>query len=114
MALSEIERCRAEKLIAEYCEQRVLAHVRRQVQMLYKRRGNVFTLYEWRPYWLDESQLIDADIARIAYDEKNREWRLQYRDRNERWQTYAPLVSAPRVEELLDEIDEDPTGIFWG
>lgn len=114
MQISEVERRRAEKLITEYCEQRVPVYARHQVQMLYKRRGDLSTLFEQRPYWLDESQNVDTDIARISYDDKNREWRLQYRDRNERWQPYAPLMSAPSVEELLAEIDEDRTGIFWG
>jgi Protein of unknown function (DUF3024) len=35
------------------------------------------------------------------------------RDPNERWHRYQTGPAA-NVRSLLDEIDHDPTGIFWG
>lgn len=41
-------------------------------------------------------------------------WTLWWADRNERWDRYWDMDPTPDVDELLREIDEDPTGIFWG
>jgi Protein of unknown function (DUF3024) len=36
------------------------------------------------------------------------------RDRHRRFRRYAQLAPSNRVEDLLTEIDRDPTGIFCG
>jgi hypothetical protein len=39
---------------------------------------------------------------------------LFWRDRNQQWHRYTRLGSSARVNVLLDEIEADPTAIFWG
>jgi hypothetical protein len=39
---------------------------------------------------------------------------LFWRDRNLRFHAYDLLASSPNVEDLLAELDRDPTCIFWG
>jgi hypothetical protein len=39
---------------------------------------------------------------------------LYWRDRNLRFHIYDLLAPSRRVEDLLTEIDRDPTCIFWG
>jgi hypothetical protein len=39
---------------------------------------------------------------------------LYYRDRNLRFRRYDLVPPTTNVGELLDEIDRDPTAIFWG
>jgi fructose-1,6-bisphosphatase/sedoheptulose 1,7-bisphosphatase-like protein len=39
--------------------------------------------------------------------------RTYYADRNGRWHRYD-RVAPGAIDELLGEIDNDPTGIFWG
>jgi Protein of unknown function (DUF3024) len=39
---------------------------------------------------------------------------LYWRDRNLRFNIYDLLPPSDRVDDLLDEIDRDPTCIFWG
>jgi len=50
----------------------------------------------------------------MRYDEKTGEWTLYYADRNDRWHEYWDIESTKSIDKLLKEIDEDPTGIFWG
>jgi hypothetical protein len=35
-------------------------------------------------------------------------------DRNSRWHRYDMAEPTEQLDELLTEIDQDPTGIFWG
>jgi hypothetical protein len=39
---------------------------------------------------------------------------LYWRDRNLRFHIYDLLEPSNRVDDLLNEIDRDPTCIFWG
>lgn len=53
-------------------------------------------------------------IARLHYTSTTKTWSLYSRDRNRRFHPYHRAAPSPTVEELLNEIDSDPTGIFWG
>jgi hypothetical protein len=39
---------------------------------------------------------------------------LYWRDRNLRFHRYEQLPPSPHIDDLLQEIDRDPTAIFWG
>ena len=49
-----------------------------------------------------------------ALQRADQAWSLSWRDRNLRFHAYDLLAPSRRVEDLLAEIDRDPTGIFWG
>jgi hypothetical protein len=39
---------------------------------------------------------------------------LYWRDRNLKFHEYDLVEPTPDIQDLLDEIDRDPTSIFWG
>jgi hypothetical protein len=41
-------------------------------------------------------------------------WALCWRDRNELVHEYDRVPPSRDIDDLLDEIDGDPTAIFWG
>ena len=58
---------------------------------------------------------VDAISDRpAALHKTGKTWSLYWRDRNLRFHTYDRLRPTGNVDQLLDEIDRDPTGIFWG
>ena len=52
-------------------------------------------------------------VAQLRYDPDAGRWTLYCADRNSRWHHYDPIEPGT-VTELLAEIEQDPTGIFWG
>ena len=52
-------------------------------------------------------------IVRLRYTQATKMWTLYWRDRNLRFHIYDLLAPSRRVEDLLTEIDRDPTCIFW-
>jgi hypothetical protein len=42
------------------------------------------------------------------------EWTLYWSDRNGRWHLYDLIDPTDDVRVLLNEVDRDPTCIFWG
>lgn len=114
MPLPELVKKGVEKRLSQYCGERIPAHVRQLVKLDFKFRGNTITLIEYRPYFKDPKTWTDNPVAQFRYDAKGRRWNLYYPDRNGRWHNYFDLDSNPDFEVLLREVDEDPTGIFWG
>ena len=53
-------------------------------------------------------------IARLRYTKATGVWSLYWRDRNLRFHAYDLVSPTASVEDLLAEVDRDPTAIFWG
>lgn len=51
--------------------------------------------------------------ARLRYTKSRNRWSLYWRDRNLKFHEYDLTDPTPDIQDLLDEIDRDPTGIFW-
>jgi len=74
------------------------------------------TIVECRPPSRAEmgAQWTRFPIARLRYTKASGKWSLLWRDRDVRFHAYDRVPPTERVEELLAEIDRDPTAIFWG
>jgi hypothetical protein len=58
---------------------------------------------------------VDAVPDRsIGYSKATRLWSLYWRDRNLKFHEYDRVPASASVDELLAEVDRDPTAIFWG
>lgn len=53
-------------------------------------------------------------VARLRYVSKRKHWVLYWRDQNQKWHLYDLIHPSPDVLVLLNEVDRDPTCIFWG
>jgi Protein of unknown function (DUF3024) len=68
------------------------------------------------PPWREDfgSEWTGFPTARLRYTATDTSWTLYLRDRNLRFHTYDPHPPSNRVDDLLTEIERDPTCIFWG
>lgn len=51
---------------------------------------------------------------RLGYSSGSGEWTLYCFDRNSRVCRYRDFEPSMEIQDLLEEIDDDPTCIFWG
>lgn len=101
--------------VRRFCHDRIPEHIRDQVRLEADVRGRSITILECRPLWSDpEAEWTRMKIAQLRYDELARSWTLYWADRNQRWHRYRDLGPSENVGDLLDEIDQDPTCIFFG
>ena len=114
MALSEFETQRVKRIFSGYCETKVPHHVSDQFRVEFEIRGHDIKLFESRPHWQDKSKWIAHKIARFTKEKESNLWRLYYADRNGRWHIFEPFPSETDIEKLLDEVERDSSGIFWG
>lgn len=98
--------------VAAFCAAR--AH--EEMELGHAVRGRSITIVERRPPW-DERLGHDwtrVNVAQLRYDHRAGLWSLYAPGRGERWLRYDSVTPACAVSPLLDELADDPTGIFWG
>jgi hypothetical protein len=114
MALKQAQLSEIDKLFTPYCRQCVPIAVQSKVRMGYRVEDNAVLLFEERPTYLPPHHWHEIPIAKFTYVGATRRWRLYCQHSDFRWHSYEALPSALRIEFLLKEVDDDPTGIFWG
>jgi hypothetical protein len=114
MALPELTKKQIEKKLAAYCKAKAPANLRYKYRVSFKIRGNNVTLYEERPAFGKPNTWVDIVVAQFRFNLKSKEWTLYCADRNSKWHPYYEAEPNKNFGELLKEVDEDPTGIFWG
>ena len=102
----------AAERVSAYCEQRSTDAYRIEHAV----RGASITILERRPPWNPDygSDWSSTKVAQLRYDDRNRRWQLYSADSDDRWHPYEFAAAAPDVAPLLDTIEQDRTGIFWG
>lgn len=102
--------------ICHYCEQRVPPHALHQVRIEAEVSDRSVTVVECRAPWREDygPEWTRRGIARLRFTAKYHHWTLYWSDRNQRWHRYDPIGPSPDVLAMLDELDRDPTSIFWG
>lgn len=112
LALPELDVAR----VRRWCAARVPEHARHQVRVECEIAPRHLTILERRAPWHEDlgPEWTSLPIARLRYTAADKSWTLYWRDRNLRFHNYDPLAPSQRVEDLLTELDRDPTCIFWG
>ncbi|MEI7481415.1 MAG: DUF3024 domain-containing protein [Elusimicrobiota bacterium] len=112
--LAETEKTLLNESLNHYCETRIPSHIRDKVRLIHRWRGNTVTLIETRPYFQDPKRWTESPVAQFRYVAARKRWALYCRDGKGRWYLYDEVKPAISIQTLLDEVDRDPTGIFWG
>lgn len=115
VALPELVELAAVRQLEGFCKSRVPEHARDEIRLAFVIRGSI-TLVERRAPWDPDygTEWSRLKIAQLRYDADARAWSLYCRDRNERWFPYTEARAQRDLAPLLEVVDKDPTGIFWG
>ena len=102
--------------VQRWCRARVPERVREQVRVEVDLTERHVTIVECRPPWRPGVGPGGTrfPIARLRYTKSTGLWSLYWLDRDLRFHEYDRVPATASVEDLLVEIDRDPTSIFWG
>ncbi len=114
MAFSEDERLGISSLLDPWCEKRVPIIVRDQVVLQYRVTRHDVLLFEKRQGYPDRETWVESPVAKFRFNRKRGRWTILWLDSNRDWHAYSYLDPAAELSALLEEVDRDPTGIFWG
>lgn len=118
MALPKNAKREAQIKLSTFCEERIPERVRDELRLDFNFWGNNVNLVEKRIRWKNKEEWIDIRVAQFRYDPDTERWSLLWVDSNDRLHPYKELVPEFTPEKdlskLIQEVDDDPTGIFWG
>lgn len=114
MPLPPLVKQLAEKKLLAYCQRKIPAHLHNEIRLNFKFRGNSITLFESRPAFGMPEKWVDIPVAQFRYDTGDNLWALFWADRNTRWHPDMEIDPLKDFDRLLQEVDRDPTGIYWG
>ena len=102
--------------VQQWANARVPEHARNQIRMELDVTDRSITIVECRPPSHPDmgEEWSRFPIARLRYTKVRDEWSLYWRDRNLKFHEYDLAEPSADLQDLLDEIDSDPTAIFWG
>lgn len=115
MPLPALVKTLVEKKVDEFCKKMVPPHVLDKMNLSYKIKGDSVTIFENRAPWhKDMKEWTSTAVAQIRFNERTGKWTLFCADRNSKWHEYYDMEPTKNIDKILEEIDRDPTGIFWG
>ncbi|PLX82253.1 MAG: hypothetical protein C0617_14065 [Desulfuromonas sp.] len=114
MPLPPLVKQLAEKKLTAYCQGKIPSHLQNEIRLNFKFRGNTVTLLESRPAFDMPDTWVDIPVAQFRYDPDAKLWSLFWADRNSRWHPDMEIDPVKDFDRLLQEVERDPTGIYWG
>lgn len=112
MALAELDVARVRRWCAARVPERARHHVRVEGQVAPQH----LTIVERRPPWREDigPEWTASPVARPRDTVVDRSWTLYWRDRTLNVHLDDRISPKDRVEDLLGELEHDPTCLFWG
>ncbi len=114
MAFSEIELKRIDKEVGGICKKRSPAHIKDKLSLEYRVKVHEVLIYERRPQWDNPKNWIESPDAKLKYVRTSNVWQLFWQRANGKWVSYEPLPFSKDLKSLVEEIDSDPHGCFFG
>ena len=115
VAFSEIERRRFEKIVDAYVQRRrPPPHIRKELDISFRIRGQSVELFEVRPAWQRPGETIEHPIIKATYVKRSNLWKVYWRRADLKWHRYNPEPEASSIEQVLAIAERDEYGCFYG
>ncbi|MEU4196800.1 DUF3024 domain-containing protein [Kribbella sp. NPDC026611] len=74
------------------------------------------TIVERHAPWREDHapEWTSVPVARLRYTAAGKSWTLYWRDRHLRFHHHDQLAPSQTIDDLLAELDRDPTCMLWG
>ncbi|MET4084088.1 hypothetical protein ABIB40_004062 [Pedobacter sp. UYP30] len=88
--------------------------MRAKLDFGYSYDGQVAIFFEIRPVYLMPDKIIHPMIAKIRFYKSKEEWNLYWMRASGKWELYEPFPKSKNLEKLIEIIDKDNHGCFFG
>lgn len=115
MTLSEFEIKRCEKAFKDFMEKRrPLPETREKLDYGWKLEGQSIEIFEIRPQWNNPEIIEHHSFAKATYINSMKIWEIYWMRGNLKWEKNKPNETAKTIEDVLEIIDVDEFGRFFG
>jgi hypothetical protein len=115
MAFSEFEIKRIQKVVGRYIENsRPPEHLREQVDLSFKIKGQSVEIFEIRPTWNNPQKKIEESVAKTTYVKSRKLWKVYWQRADLKWHRYDPDPEVDSIEEFIELVENDDYACFFG
>ena len=114
MAFSEQQLKRIEREVGGLCERRAPVAVKDRIRLRYEIQNHNVFIREARPDWRSPLEWIESDVAKLRYIRASDEWRLYWKRASGKWWLYECHSRSTTLSAMVNEIDSDSYGCFFG
>lgn len=102
--------------VQRWCRTRAPEQLRDELRVEADIADRHVTIVECSPPWDTQTgtEWTRFPVARLRYVKATGLWSLYWRDRHLRFHEYDRVAATATIEDLLAEVERDPTAIFWG
>lgn len=98
---------RIEKILENYIDNKIPQHLKKEIQIHYKFRGNSVTLSQERPGYM--GRRFEYPFAQLRLEQDF--WKVYWQDSKNKWHFVDDIKPNENFENQLMEIDK--SDIFW-
>ncbi|CAI6087334.1 DUF3024 domain-containing protein [Cohnella sp. JJ-181] len=95
------------KILDNYIDKKIPNHLKNEIEIRYKFRGNTVTLSQEKPGYMGGR--FEYPIAQLRLDESY--WKVYWKDSKDKWHFVDDIEPVTDFEKQLMEIDSND--IFW-
>jgi Protein of unknown function (DUF3024) len=102
------------RLVGELCERRAPDRVEDKIRLTYTVDNQQVLISEERPFRDPSAEWIVVEIAKLRYVRTRNEWQLYWKRASGKWWPYKPHSRSKTLAAMIEEIDVDSDGCFFG
>ena len=116
MAFNDIEIGKIRIEMKKFLEKRrPPLHITDEVDLDFRIDDQSIIIYEIRKNYMDENGAeIVIDIAKTTYTKTSKKWKLFWMRSDLKWHGYQDYLLSDELNKVLEVIDIDEFGCFWG
>ena len=115
MAFSKFEIKRLQKVVGRYIENnRPPEHLREQVDLSFKIKGQSVEIFEIRPIWNNPQEKVEESVAKATYVKSRKLWKVYWQRADLKWHRYDPDPEVDSIEEFIEIVENDDYACFFG
>lgn len=115
MAFSAEEQTAHESVMAPFLNRRrPPEEIRDEVDLNYRIEEQSVIIFEIRSTMTDRSEKIESPVSKATYVRTKDHWRVFWMQSDLKWHRYEPAPTADTLREVLDLVEADEYGCFWG
>lgn len=114
MPLPQLLKKRAEKLLDEYCRTRIPSWLKDELRLKFTIAEDSATVFQERRRCQGTCEWFRTPLAQFRYSESLNQWTLHHYETHQQWRLYLNINPSLDLNKLIQAVDDDPLGFFWG
>jgi len=88
--------------------------IRKQLDIGYSFINQIIEIFEIRPEWDNSSKIEHIPFVKIRFYKTTQLWSLYWMRANGKWELYEPFPTATHLTKIINVLEEDKHGCFFG